>query len=246
MSTTKVKMPPATSIRSSFRQWWKGERAENAYFDAIRNLAQLGCEFLRESLPERHRQRYGDVEYDWEFRVDTTSATVGWRTRLLGLLHSPYQPVPPEQFREIVAELPINFGDFTFVDMGSGKGRALLLASECGFRRIIGIELLPELDRIARENIRKFQDRGRGAAIELLCEDAAEFNFPADPTVVFLFNPLPKAGLRELFKTLESSLRENPRPLYVVYVNPLHKETIASCALLTKVGGNHQYCVYAS
>ena len=55
--------------------------------------------FLRDSTPERRRQRYGDMEYDWEHRVDTTSGTVGWRTRLLGLFHSPYQPTEPVLFK---------------------------------------------------------------------------------------------------------------------------------------------------
>jgi hypothetical protein len=47
--------------------------------------------FLLESIPERRLRRYGDAEYDWNHRVDTTSATVGWCDRLLGAFHSPYR-----------------------------------------------------------------------------------------------------------------------------------------------------------
>jgi hypothetical protein len=50
-------------------------------------LTALWWEFLLDSLPSRRRRRYGDVDYDWDHRVDTTSATVNWRDRLLGLLN---------------------------------------------------------------------------------------------------------------------------------------------------------------
>ena len=109
--------------------------------------------FLRDSTPEQRRRRYGDVEYDWDHRVDTTSATVGWRDRLLGVFHSAYQPTEPALFHEMLAALNITFEDFTFIDLGSGKGRALLMASDYPFLRIVGVELLPESEpRGARQS----------------------------------------------------------------------------------------------
>jgi SAM-dependent methyltransferase len=207
-------------------------------------------EFLRDSLPDRRRQRYGDLDYDWEQRVNTTSATVTWRTRLLGLLNSPYQPIPPEQFRAIMSALSAhlaadtNFSEFTFIDIGAGKGRALLLASEFSFRRIIGVELLPELAEIARENIREFERRGMRFGIELICQDATNFNFPPEPAVVFLFNPLPQADLRRVLQNLERSLHENPRPAYVAYANPVFEQVLGDTRSLTKLGGTDQCLLF--
>ncbi len=212
---------------------------------AARKLARIGWDFMRDSLPESKQQRYGDVDYDWEFRVDTTSATVTWRTRLLGLLHSPYQPIGPQLFREIISSLEIDFRQFTFIDIGSGKGRALLLAAEYPFRRIIGIELLPELNSVAQENIRKVLGEQRACHdIQTFCGEATEFTFPTEPLVVFLFNPLPEAGLRQLLGNLEASLRENPRPAYVIYANPIHEEIIKGSSRLTRLGGTHQYSMF--
>ena len=173
------------------------ERRElgRATFLLLRNL----WSFLRESTPERRRQRYGDMEYDWENRVNTTSGTVGWRARLLGVFHSPYQPTEPSLFREMMASLPIAFDQFTFVDLGSGKGRTLLMASEYPFRKIVGVELIAELHRAAEENIRAYHSATqRCSQIEAVCADACEFPFPADPLVLYLFNPLPESGLRRL------------------------------------------------
>src|ERR1700733_13400481 len=125
--------------------------------DLFRNL----WNFLRDSTPSRRRQRYGDMEYDWEHRVNTTSATVGWRARLRGLFHSPYQPTEPSLFREMMASLPIAFDEFTFVDLGSGKGRTLLMASDYPLKKIIGVEILPELHKIAQKNLAAYMSESR-------------------------------------------------------------------------------------
>src|SRR5277367_2003445 len=161
----------------------------------LRNL----WNFLRDSTPSRKRQRYGDMEYDWEHRVNTTSGTVGWRTRLLGAFHSPYQPTEPGLFREMMASLPIAFDQFTFVDIGSGKGRTLLMASEYPFKRIVGVELLPELNQIALENLAHYKSESRKCfVLEAVCGDAADLPFPVEPLVLYLFNPLPETGLRRM------------------------------------------------
>ncbi len=211
----------------------------------MRKLARLGCEFLRDSLPDRKRRRYGDMDYDWEFRVDTTSATVGWRSRLFGLLHSPYQPIEPQLFREIMATLEIDFSQFIFLDIGSGKGRALLLAAEYPFRRVMGIELLPELNSLAKENIRKFSTETPSChEIQAVCGDATELIFPEGALVIFLFNPLPEAGLKKLVRNLEASLRENPRLVYVIYVNPVLANVVGSGSTLTRIDETHQYALF--
>ena len=184
-------------------------------------LLQKFWEFTRDSLPDRRRQRYGDMEYDWENRVDTTSGTVGWRERLLGLFHSPYQPTDPVLFHEIMASLPIEFENFTFVDLGSGKGRTLLMASDYPFRRIVGVELIEELHRVAEQNITKYRNPAqRCLQIESVCADAREYDFPHEPLVVYLFNPLPEPALLEVLERLEKSMAETPRPIWIAYHNP--------------------------
>lgn len=238
------------SLTSALRSWWKDQREQTSAPAAYRRLLAIAWEFGRDSLPDRRRQRYGDIDYDWEHRVNTTGATVSWRARLLGLLNSPYQPIPTEQFREMMSALAVHlhdaadFSQYTFIDIGSGKGRALLLASEYGFRRIVGVELLPELDRISRENVRAFGNPGVNAEIELLCMDASRFTFPAEPSVIFLFNPLTEPALRILLANLERSVGQSPRPLYLVYANPILERTIADSPLLTKLGGTHQYSLF--
>jgi len=181
------------------------------------------CGFLLESTPERRRRRYGDVEYDWDYRVDTTSATIRLRDRLLGVFHSLYQ----------------------FLDLGSGKGPTLLMASDYPFRRIVGVELLPELHRVAEENVCKYQtEQQKCFRIEAICADAREFVLPKEPAVIYLFNPFPERALKNLTAKLERSLQEGARPVHVLYHNPLQEHVLAHSTLLRKAGGTHQYVVY--
>lgn len=237
--------PSAVDLLSAAGRWWHRERQNAGARSSVLQLVGLCWELVRESMPDRRRQRYGDAEYDWEYRVDTTSATVGWRTRFRGLLHSPYQPVDPELFRTIMNALNIDFPKFTFADIGSGKGRALLLASEYPFERIVGVELLPELNQIARQNIRKFSSHlQRCSNIKAVLGDATEFGFPPDPLVVFLFHPLSEADFRHLMINLAGSMREFPRPVYLIYAHPVFESIVQASRLFEKFGGTDQYSLF--
>jgi predicted RNA methylase len=53
--------------------------------------------------------------------------------------------------------LQLQWEDFAFIDLGSGKGRTLLLAAEYPFERVIGVEYCPQLNEVARSNIPKLR-----------------------------------------------------------------------------------------
>ncbi len=104
----------------------------------------------------------------------------------------------------------------TFVDLGAGMGRAVLLASEMGFKAVLGVELHPTLARIAWKNIRLWKEMGRPqSTIRIVEGDAEEFALPAGPLVVFLFNPFGAAVLRRLLK----NWRKREESLDLLYVN---------------------------
>ncbi len=242
---------PRISVLRSARQWWNDVARREGRVAATRQLVIALWEFVGDSTPERRRQRYGDAEYDWEHRVNTTSAAVGWRDRLLGVFHSPYQPTESALFHAMLEalreQIHLDFHDFVFVDLGSGKGRTLLMASEYPFRRIVGVELLLALHQAAQENLSKYRSESQKCfALESICADATEFAFPAEPTVLYLFNPFPEAGLRRMIAHLEQSLREHPRAVFVLYHNPLLEHVFGEDAALTKIGGTHQYATYGS
>lgn len=222
----------------SMGRCWKESLAGYGFFPTVRNFARQVWEFLWESTPAQRRRRYGDAEYDWDYRVDTTSATVGWRDRLLGHFHSAYQPTEPALFKEMMASLKIDFREFTFIDVGSGKGRVLLMAADYPFRRILGIELLPSLNRVARENLNAYKsDSQRCFALETVCGDARKFIFPPEPILLYLFNPLPESALTEVMTNLDHSLQQFPRVVYLLYHNPLLEHVVAKHPAFHKIEG---------
>jgi SAM-dependent methyltransferase len=237
-------------ILSTALDFWTDAASRVGRLAATRALFAALWEFLRDSTPSRLRQRYGDADYDWDHRVNTTSGAVGWRDRLLGAFHSAYQPTEPAAFREMLdalaGQLHLDFRDFTFLDLGSGKGRTLLMASDYPFRRILGVELLPALDQIAQENLRTYKgDSQQCFSIESVCADATAFPIPNEPLIVYLFNPFGESGLRRVIANLERSLRANPRSLHVLYYNPLLEHVLAESPVLHKISGADQYSVFS-
>ena len=247
---------PQISLLETAWQWWTYAANYEGYLAATRRLLGVLWEFVRDSTPERLRARFGDADYDWDYRVNTTSGAVGWRDRLLGMFHSAYQPTEPAAFHEMIGAVQqalnsdqsaFHFGDFTFIDLGSGKGRTLLMASDYPFRRIIGVELLPSLHGIAQQNLRQYKSESQKCfALESVCGDATDFPLPEEPLVIFLFNPFPESGMRRVVANLEQSLRAHSRPVYVLYHNPLLEHTLSERGPLRKIAGTHQYSLFAN
>jgi hypothetical protein len=226
--------------------WIREAIREHGFFGAARSYASGFLELLRDLTPTRRKSRYGDIDYDFDNRVDTTWATVSLRTRLREWLRGvQYQASEPELFRQILESLPVAADGFTFIDLGSGKGRTLLMASSYPFRRIVGVELLDELNAIAIENIARFKsDAQMCFDLESRSGDARDFEFPAEPTVLYLFNPFPEHVLREVLTNLQQSLLASSRPVYVIYHNLIHEAAFAEQKWLREVHRTHQFAVY--
>jgi SAM-dependent methyltransferase len=108
----------------------------------------------------------------------------------------------------------------TFIDVGAGMGRAVLLATEMPFQRVIGIELHPALVRAARRNLTVWRKAGRvKTPIRMVQADAVEFAYPAAPTVLFLFNPFGAVVMRRLLRVLARRFADRPGELDILYVN---------------------------
>lgn len=232
-------------------QYWTDIASRRGRLAATRELAVALWEFLRDSTPSRLRSRFGDADYDWDYRVNTTSGAVGWRERLLGAFTSAYQPTDPPAFHEMLETLEqttgLNFADFTFIDLGSGKGRTLLMASDYPFRRIVGVELLPALHHLAEQNLAQYKsDSQKCFALESICTDAAQFSFPAGPLLIYLFNPFPESVMRRMLANLRRGLDESPRTGYLIYYNPQLAEILAEAGYLQKIAGTHQYAIFQS
>ena len=128
----------------------------------------------------------------------------------------------PTEFNQAMERLDIDLRGATFIDFGSGRGRALIMAAMLPFKKIIGIEFAEELHRDSLENIHKSTyDLGRRDRIKQILGDATQFEFPDTPLVLYLFNPFDAPIVAEVARNALASWRAHPRPMRVIYLNPI-------------------------
>lgn len=115
---------------------------------------------------------------------------------------------------------------YTFVDIGAGKGRAMLVASQLPFHQVIGIELNPAMADIAQSNLDHWVQSHAAdatappiAPIRLHQQDALEFDLPRTPTLVFLFHPFEAPILKAFLRRVETQFAKRPGTLDLLYVN---------------------------
>jgi SAM-dependent methyltransferase len=139
-----------------------------------------------------------------------------------------YWPSLGRTVESVLKRLTVDHGTFTFVDVGSGKGRVLLMAALLPFRRIIGVEISPKLHEIALRNAAVFQPPERKCArIDLVCCDARSFSFPPGNLALYFFDPFEEDVLRQVLANLQRSLREAPREVWIIYLNARFRNAIA-------------------
>ncbi len=136
-----------------------------------------------------------------------------------------YYGVAPSVFESLVRRWrkmrpDCRLQDCSFVDLGAGMGRGILLGSNFRFGRVIGVELNATLTRIARRNVARWRDTGKARApIRVVQGDACEFRFPQGRCLVFLFNPFGAPVMRRVLGSIASQFIERPDELDLLYVN---------------------------
>ena len=150
-----------------------------------------------------------------------------------------YIAISPERLAAALSRIPIRFQDFVFVDLGSGKGRALLVASHYPFKRIIGVEFAPQLHAVAEKNIQRYTDSGQQCrAIESVCMDLSEFSLPLEPVVLNLNRPVNEVPLAKLMDNVQASFDARPRQMYLFYFAPKYQEIFERAHCLVKILGD--------
>jgi hypothetical protein len=138
-----------------------------------------------------------------------------------------YHPSHPKFLFEVFSSLKIDYPNYTFVDLGSGKGRALLVASEFPFKEVLGVEFAVELHEIAAQNIQRYRSKTQKCKnIKSLNLDALEFEIPLTPLVLFLCNPFRPDVLTPVLQRLQASLDSHPRDVTLIYGAPFHGSLI--------------------
>jgi hypothetical protein len=134
-----------------------------------------------------------------------------------------YYPSAPSVLQCIYKYLKIDYRNFVFIDVGSGKGRVLLYASGFPFKRIIGVESSVTTCEIAKRNVNIYNSSSKKSKnIEIINSDILNVRFPNENTVFYLYNPfiLSSSMYYKFLRKLELSIKKHPRRIFVVYSNP--------------------------
>lgn len=148
---------------------------------------------------------------------------------------SPYAGVQPSILRTVLATLP-RLETSTFIDLGCGKGRPMLIASEVPFRDIVGVELSPPLAEAAQRNAvtiaRRYPQR---TPVRVEIGDATAYPIPAGNVVLFIYNSFDRELMLKVVEGVEAALKsDDQRSIYVVYCNPASGDCFDASPLLTR------------
>ncbi len=162
-------------------------------------------------------------------------------TRMHGIRYEPTRMGP---FRRVLSAVPVPVSG-TFVDLGCGKGRALMLAVLAGFDRVVGIDHSPSLCAIARTNLDRLKP-SRAFHADVIAGDIREYRFAPDDSVVYLYNPFDDTVLRPVMENLRRSLTETPRAVTLIYQNPVWR-TVVDAMPEFRHAGDYSFagCVFA-
>jgi predicted RNA methylase len=118
-----------------------------------------------------------------------------------------------------------------FVDIGCGKGRVVCCASRLPIRKVVALELNGKLLTKALDNAMTM--RGRRAPIDPVNKSAEEYDYE-DATVVYLYNPFNARVTHLVMEKMFLSHSRCPRPIRVVYANPVHEMVLRKHSWLEK------------
>jgi hypothetical protein len=234
----------ASTLRRKVRSGGRicGQAASVARSKGLRAATKYCIDTARTIL---HEQTAGNriagaqatADFDRQYNVQTTglismtSMTIDSPNYLYATV---YKASDPDRFAEMMSRLEIRHQDFTFVDLGSGKGLTLLLASTFPFARIRGVEFARELHEAATRNIASYRNpQQRCFDVQSVHADATTYEFPTGPLVVYLYHPFEEKVMAGVVRRLEQSYSAAPRPILIVYLQPALRRLLDETTFVT-------------
>lgn len=166
----------------------------------------------------------GRHPFDEQYGVETSGLVWGERLRsgrTAEYWATGYYGISPAVFWRAMDRLGLPWERFSFIDIGSGMGRAVMLATRYPLRAIVGVELSEELTRAAKANLQRFRPEWRGPTpVTVTTDDAMRFEIPGGPLVLYLYHPFAAPVMEVLLRRVREAIAREEREVYLVYVNP--------------------------
>jgi SAM-dependent methyltransferase len=203
-------------------QWSLAQRGLGGTLKFALQRARRQPNRTNEAKPQLH-------PFDERYGVDTGGLIGGGELRSghrNDVFNTAYYGMAPSRFQQVVEFWIANqthaaLEDYSFVDLGCGKGRAVMMASGFNFREVVGVELHAALAEIAERNVAVWRAAGRAVCpMRIVCGDATEFLFPDGACLLYLFNPFAAPVMKQLIERIEADFRGRPGMLDLIYFNP--------------------------
>jgi hypothetical protein len=203
-----------------------GSYSRNRAFPAI---YRAGLWLARNLRRKEIRRRYGkalalihgrvlDRRLEQHFYVPTLAMERFSPDPDRGILYE--GPVPAKAFAWVLAQLPGDLREFAFVDFRAGRGRAMLLAAQRNFERIIGYEYDPAIYDDLQINIAQFpRSKMQCRDVQAFRGDRLGVSIPDQPCVLYVANAWREELLSGIMNYVRSSFVHKPRQLYVILEN---------------------------
>jgi hypothetical protein len=187
----------------------------------LRGSLQFGAQNLRHIIAHRLALRW-DRSYDADTAgsIQLSSLSITGPNAKFG---NECVCTSPKSFDFMMRCLPGPVAGHTFVDIGAGKSRTLLLASRYDFAKVVGVEFAKELVDCSKGNIARFKaDWRKCQNLEIIEADATQFAFPDTPLVIFFYNPFSQTIFDAVLKNIVASIASKPRDCTIVYGSSSH------------------------
>lgn len=217
-------MASRTAYLRRARHWlanrgWRGLLGELWYRGRLRLAGK--------PVPGRENGNEAPHPFDLRYGVDTSGLLWGESLQSVqagdaAFWATGYYGISPSTFEAALRSLGLNWKQFSFVDIGCGKGRALLLALRFPFQQVLGVELSAPLVAAANRNLELFQPDWRLASTpaRAMLGDATTFAVPGGPLLVFLYHPFAAPVMKRFLDHMVNALRAEPREIVLLYANP--------------------------
>ena len=228
--------------------------ASYAYSELVRSVRKRGVRGTLRALVGKARDRsFAGGRYTRDLVFDVRR---GVHTRGIDWAHDAadprgdrtrYESASPRTFRRLIHAAAVVPEERVFVDLGCGKGRTLLLAAELSFKRVVGVEISGRLAAVARRNAEHWsRSDSSHSPIDVVEADAAAFELPPEPLLLYLFNPFGPQTLKPVLDGLVRSHHANPRPIELIYHGGDYPDVFDQTPSLRRVAAGSNYIVYAA
>ncbi|MBD0278534.1 MAG: class I SAM-dependent methyltransferase [Flavisolibacter sp.] len=170
---------------------------------------------------------YNEIRGEVKYNINTTAIVQTNKLTIQGIDTSSANEYMPSDYvllEKVLRELNRYTHNKTFLDIGCGRGRTLIVAAHYGFKDITGVEFIAAHCRHAQQQIKRKEHQFEAVTFHIECMDAVHYTIPGDVQTIFLYNPFNETVIDIVIKNILKSLSKNRRPLFVVYLSPVHKQ----------------------